>query len=58
MLCYVSRVERGRTIPTVETLEKFAKALEIPLYRLFSVGESGKIPELLSTPGESSADWG
>jgi transcriptional regulator with XRE-family HTH domain len=56
--CYVSRVERGRTIPNLETLEKFAKALEIPLYRLFTDGESVRIPKLLSTNGESSPKIG
>ncbi|MBA0088200.1 MAG: helix-turn-helix transcriptional regulator, partial [Acidobacteria bacterium Pan2503] len=29
---YVSRLEHGRTIPSLATLEKFAQALEIPLY--------------------------
>jgi transcriptional regulator with XRE-family HTH domain len=33
--CYISRVENGHTVPTVETLEKMARALEVPLYRLF-----------------------
>jgi transcriptional regulator with XRE-family HTH domain len=37
--CYVSRVENGHTVPSVETLEKFARALKIPLYRLFHEGE-------------------
>jgi transcriptional regulator with XRE-family HTH domain len=32
---YVSRVENGHTVPAVETLEKFARALEVPLYALF-----------------------
>jgi transcriptional regulator with XRE-family HTH domain len=32
---YTSRVENGHTIPSVETLEKYASALEIPLYKLF-----------------------
>ena len=32
--CYVSRVENGHTVPSVETLEKFARALELPLYHL------------------------
>lgn len=31
---YVSRVENGHTVPSVETLEKFARALEVPLYQL------------------------
>jgi transcriptional regulator with XRE-family HTH domain len=33
--CYVSRVENGHTVPSVETLEKMARALEIPMYKLF-----------------------
>jgi transcriptional regulator with XRE-family HTH domain len=37
--CYVSRVENGHTVPAVETLEKFARALEIPMYQLFYDGE-------------------
>ena len=36
--CYISRVENGHTVPAVETLEKFARALEIPLYQLFYDG--------------------
>jgi transcriptional regulator with XRE-family HTH domain len=32
-------VENGHIIPTVETLEKYAGALDIPLYRLFYDGE-------------------
>jgi transcriptional regulator with XRE-family HTH domain len=52
--CYVSRVERGRTIPNVETLEKFANVLGIPLYRLFTHGESVRMPKLLLTSSESA----
>lgn len=29
--CYVSRVENGHTVPALKTLEKFARALELPL---------------------------
>jgi transcriptional regulator with XRE-family HTH domain len=32
--CYTSRVENGHTVPAVSTLEKFARALEVPLYQL------------------------
>jgi len=35
---YVSRLEHGRTIPSLETLEKFAKALGVPLYHFFYDG--------------------
>jgi transcriptional regulator with XRE-family HTH domain len=31
--CYVSRVENGHTVPSVETLEKMARALEVPMYQ-------------------------
>jgi transcriptional regulator with XRE-family HTH domain len=37
--CYISRVENGHTVPAVETLEKMARALEVPMYRLFHDGE-------------------
>lgn len=33
--CYISRVENGHTVPSLETLERFAGALDVPLYRLF-----------------------
>ncbi len=35
---YVSAVENGHTVPTVESLEKFARALEVPMYVLFYDG--------------------
>lgn len=35
MRSYLSRVENGHTMPSVETLEKLARALEVPLYRMF-----------------------
>jgi len=37
--CYVSRVENGHTVPSLETLERIAGALEIPFYRFFYAGE-------------------
>jgi transcriptional regulator with XRE-family HTH domain len=36
--CYVSRIEHGHTVPAVATLEKFARALEVPLYQMFYEG--------------------
>jgi transcriptional regulator with XRE-family HTH domain len=38
--CYTSRVENGHTVPSLDTLEKYAAALEIPLYSLFHDGVS------------------
>lgn len=57
--CYISRVENGHTVPTVETLEKMARALEVPLYRLFYDGEVP--PKLENLPKRKTADeiaWG
>src|SRR5450759_4017141 len=43
---YISRVENGHTVPAIETLEKLARALEVPLYQLFYDGEEPpKLPE-------------
>jgi transcriptional regulator with XRE-family HTH domain len=39
MRSYTSRVENGHTVPSIETLTKYAQALEIPLYQLFYDGK-------------------
>jgi len=44
--CYISRVENGHTVPSVETLQKMARALNIPLYRLFTDDPHAKAPDL------------
>ena len=57
--CYISRVENGHTVPAVETLEKFARALEVPIYQLFYDGEEP--PKLPNLPRRKTADdiaWG
>jgi transcriptional regulator with XRE-family HTH domain len=58
--CYVSRVENGHTVPSVETLEKFARALEIPLYRLF-VDHDQKVKKLdirtANSNGDHDSSW-
>lgn len=57
--CYISRVENGHTVPAIETLEKLARALEVPLYQLFYDGEEP--PELPNLPKRRTADeiaWG
>jgi transcriptional regulator with XRE-family HTH domain len=33
--CYISRVENGHTVPAIETIEKLARAMEVPMYALF-----------------------
>jgi len=57
--CHISRVENGFMVPTVESLEKFARALEIPTYQLLYEGEGP--PKLPNLPKRKTADetlWG
>src|SRR5438270_5814987 len=57
--CYISRVENGHTVPAVETLEKFARALEVPLYHLFYDGEEPpKLPNQARLRFPSTLTWG
>jgi len=46
--CYLSRVENGHTIPSLETLAKIATAMDVPLAQFFGgTGENGsKAPHL------------
>jgi transcriptional regulator with XRE-family HTH domain len=55
--CYISRVENGHTVPAVETLEKMARALEVPMYRLFHDGEAASSIRSLKRPTDSE-EWG
>ena len=34
--CYLSRVENGHTIPSLDTLSKIASAMEVPLAQFFA----------------------
>jgi transcriptional regulator with XRE-family HTH domain len=54
--CYISRVENGHTVPAIETLEKMARALEVPMYRLFHDGEVGASIRKLTPPKDD--EWG
>jgi len=57
--CYISRVENGHTVPAIETLEKMARALEVPLYQLFYEGDEP--PDLSHLPKRKTAAdvaWG
>jgi transcriptional regulator with XRE-family HTH domain len=57
--CYISRVENAHTVPALETLEKMARALEIPMYQLFYDGdEPPKLPNLLTRKTSNEALWG
>ena len=57
--CYISRVENGHTVPAIETLEKFARALEVPLYQLFYEGdEPPKLPNHAKRKLSTAIAWG
>jgi transcriptional regulator with XRE-family HTH domain len=57
--CYVSRVENGHTVPAIGTLEKWARALDVPLYQLFYEGdEPPKLPNLLKRKSPDDIAWG
>jgi transcriptional regulator with XRE-family HTH domain len=57
--CYISRVENNHTVPAVNTLEKLARALEVPMYQLFHEGEAS--PDVRRSKPDDQADhdnWG
>jgi transcriptional regulator with XRE-family HTH domain len=57
--CYISRVENGHTVPAIETLEKLARALEVPLYQLFYEGNKPpELPNLLKRKLVDETVWG
>lgn len=57
--CYVSRVEHGHTVPGIETLEKWAHALEVPLYQFFYDGDQPpQVPTVFrSSKQKDIRDW-
>jgi len=50
---YISRVENGHTIPTLETLTRFARALEVPVFHLVYEEDGPYQPPVL--PGSTSS---
>ena len=52
---YIWRVENGYTVPAVETLEKFARGLKVPIYKFFYEGK--KPPPLVRIDVDSGL-WG
>jgi transcriptional regulator with XRE-family HTH domain len=57
--CYISRVENGHTVPAVATLEKMARALEVPLYKLFYDGDKpAKAPDVFKQESSDDGLWG
>jgi transcriptional regulator with XRE-family HTH domain len=57
--CYISRLENGHTVPSVDTLEKLARGLEVPLYQLFYDGKTPPdLPHLPKRKTEAEIVWG
>ena len=57
--CYIRRVENGHTVPAIETLEKFARALEVPMCQLLYDGEQpAKMPNLPKRRTRDDIVWG
>jgi transcriptional regulator with XRE-family HTH domain len=52
--CYTSRVENGTTVASIKTLEKLARALEVPLYQFFYDREGPPEPPIF--PWQSSVE--
>jgi transcriptional regulator with XRE-family HTH domain len=52
---YIWRVENGYTVPAIETLEKFARGLKVPIYKFFYEGK--KPPPLVHIDANSGL-WG
>jgi len=53
---FVPRLENGHTVPVVETVEKFARALEVPTYQLFYEDDEAPKPGPKLRP--TRAVWG
>jgi transcriptional regulator with XRE-family HTH domain len=57
--CNLWRLEIGRQVPTIETLEKIARALEVPMYQLFYFREGPrKLPNLRKRMSAKDNLWG
>jgi transcriptional regulator with XRE-family HTH domain len=56
---YISRIENGHTVPAVETLEKLARALGVPMYQLFYEGKGEPdLPRLSKRLPADGIIWG
>jgi len=46
---YISRVEHGHTVPSLDSMERFAAALDVPLYQFFYEDEDAPPTPNLTT---------
>jgi transcriptional regulator with XRE-family HTH domain len=56
--CYISRVENGHTVPAVETLEKLARALDMPLYQVLYESELPPATPIPTKRSGKTDEWG
>jgi len=56
--CYISRVENGHTVPAVPTLEKLARAFDLPLYQIFYEDEHSPASFVVPPDNTGRTDWG
>jgi transcriptional regulator with XRE-family HTH domain len=54
--CYISRVENGATVPSIDTLQKITNALEMPFYQFFYEGNNTP-PTPPSYLANGEKDW-
>src|SRR5260370_24969839 len=56
--CYISSVEHSHTVPSVDTLDRIARALNVPLHSLFCDGAEARLrmPRLLRKANPRSED--
>lgn len=55
--CYISRLENGHTVPSLSTIEKLARALEVPTYEIVYDGDDLPPATKWRMP-KSDAGWG
>jgi transcriptional regulator with XRE-family HTH domain len=55
---YISRVENGHNVPTVQTLEKYAQAFGVPVYELLHGGKGPVKKPLLPKADSTGPLWG
>ena len=55
--CYLSRVENGHTVPSLKTLEKWARALDMPLYKIMYEGQEPPKPLKIASKIDENL-WG
>lgn len=51
---YISRIENGHAIPTIESLEKICQALQVPMYQVFYEGQKLPAAPMFS---DGKSDW-